>query len=56
MNLGIPTSVEQMPLIDLVIAGSVAVSKDGGGWARGEDILIWNLPLHVITERLPIKL
>ena len=35
MNLGIPTSVEELPLIDLVIAGSVAVNKDGRRLGKG---------------------
>ena len=35
MNLGIPTSVEELPLIDLIIAGSVAVNKDGRRLGKG---------------------
>ncbi|MBI2486901.1 MAG: 5-formyltetrahydrofolate cyclo-ligase [Deltaproteobacteria bacterium] len=35
MNLGIPTSVEQLPPIDLIIAGSVAVNKDGRRLGKG---------------------
>jgi 5-formyltetrahydrofolate cyclo-ligase len=35
MSFGIPTSVEQLPLIDLIIAGSVAVNKDGRRLGKG---------------------
>ena len=50
-RFGRAVTVEELPQIDLIVCGSVAVSREGGRIGKGEATPIWSLPWRRKRER-----